>query len=149
MDKNKSKIIRIHPVEDGFWIRSELPLLSRKQCLRAAEAFLRGVQHEKSAPSAETLSFRGMDAMRIAQELWSHALAYYVGSTLRKRFRKRKLIEKTLGKIAHHAEVVNVNYNDPMAWAYRWIWRSAAVHVRILRRLFRRARWIRFVQTDL
>ncbi|MBE6713885.1 MAG: hypothetical protein E7575_01185 [Ruminococcaceae bacterium] len=63
-----------------------------------------------------------MSSLRIAQELWAHALAYYVGSSLKKVLKKVGVPSGWLDNFINRGKDINVNNNDGRAWAFALVW---------------------------
>lgn len=66
-----------------------------------------------------------LNATRIAQELWFHALAYYAGSPLKKALNMMGLSWSSLDSKIASAKYIEVNYDDARAWIYSVAWWAA------------------------
>lgn len=66
-----------------------------------------------------------MDALRIAVELFGHAVAHYAASGLYSIAKKLGINISVLKTIAKEAGDLNVNNDDKKAWAYYAVWWGA------------------------
>ena len=67
-----------------------------------------------------------MNATRIAQELWFHALAYFVGMPLKLALNKKGVSWGWLNSIISSAEEMEINRSDSRAWLFALTWEAAS-----------------------
>ena len=107
----------------GFNVRMHINFLSRPFCRRFAKDVI-------SREGSGWLIFRklyGMDTVRIAAELFAHAVAYYAASAIKSVLNFVGLNLSVLDKIRKEAGDLNVNNNDKKAWAYYAVWYGAGM----------------------
>ena len=66
--------------------------------------------------------YSGMGALRIAQELWFHALAYYVGKPLQTILSWLGVSWNWLNEIINSAQKMEINSTDNRAWIFALVW---------------------------
>ena len=102
----------------GFKVNVATKFLSRTYCLLFAGDFL--WNYGKWNWFGKTYS--GMGAVRIAQEIWFHALAYYIGKPLQTVLSWYGISNSSLNGIVNSAKVIDVNSDDKRAWIYQIAW---------------------------
>lgn len=102
----------------GFSVYENKKFLSRTYCLAYAVDFL--WIYGKWTWYGKTYS--GMTALRIAQEIWFHALAYYIGKPLQSILSWCNISWNWLNDKVSRAAKIEVNSNDNRAWLYRVVW---------------------------
>ena len=76
-----------------------------------------------------------MNALRIAQEIWAHALGYYVTKPLQFALKIVKISWAWLDNKVTRFSIINVNNDDKHAWIYACMWWAAyAIRTAILLR---------------
>ena len=114
----------------GFDVKASRSFLSKWFCLAYAYDFLRA----NGKWNWYGYTYSGMTKLRIAQELWAHALAYYIASYCKRALRVIGKSYWFIDYIYSHAGVINVNSNDKYEWAYRTLWwTSSALKYALLR----------------
>lgn len=121
--------------DKGFNVYVSTEFLSRRFCLSYAEDFLNKYSDGKTWFWQKTYS--GMDKKRIAQELWFHALVYYIGTPIKKILKQFNLKGKWLNTFIDKAEYMEINSNDKRQWAYKLTWNMASVIVYRIKQLKR------------
>lgn len=102
----------------GFDVNMYVKFLGRNYCQNYASLFLyfEGVRGY----------YAGMNKLRIAQELWAHALAHYVGVLLKKVLTRIGIPTYWINDlILSHTSVINVDNTDNRAWIFSMVWWSA------------------------
>ncbi len=102
----------------GFNVNESTKFLSRTYCLAYAADFL--WRYGKWNWFGKTYS--GMGALRIAQELWFHALVYYIGKPLQTVLKWCGINWSWLNDKVSRAKKIEVNSNDNRAWIYVSVW---------------------------
>ena len=102
----------------GFDVNVSRSFLSKWFCLAYAYDFLRA----NGKWNWYGYTYSGMTKLRIAQELWAHAIAYYVGSYVKKVLTIVGLSWRLIDYVIEHTYEINVNSNDNRAWAFRTLW---------------------------
>ena len=67
-----------------------------------------------------------MSPLRIAQEIWCHALVFYIGSPLKGVLLKIGISWSALNDIVKSGEYIEVNNDDNRVWIYKTLWYSGA-----------------------
>ena len=107
--------------ERGFNLDVQLYFLSRPFCLLYAAEIIRiGGQWYWWGKG-----YKKMSALRIAQELWFHALFYYVGFPIKSIFNMIGLSWSWLNNNLERAKYMEINNNDSRAWAFSLVWWAA------------------------
>ncbi len=103
----------------GFNLYANIAFLSRTFCLAYANAFLKdnGKWHWFYGRR-----YSGMNALRIAQELWFHAIGYYLGSGLKRVLQAVKISWTWLNNKVVSAHYMEINSDDDRAWIYSLVW---------------------------
>ena len=114
--------------KDGFDVDENLNFLSRPFCLLYAYDFLICNGRWRILRG---YTYSGMNKTRIAQELWFHALAYYLGSYMKTILSFFGQSSVWLNDKVSSARVINVNEKDERAYIYSLIWYSGNTVVRI------------------
>lgn len=116
----------------GFNLYVQLSFLSRPFCMSYAKDIisLRGKWYWWGK------GYKNMSAVRIAQELWFHALVYYVGSPIKSVLNKLGVSWSWLNSKLESAKYMEINNNDNRAWVFSLVW-WAAYSVKTLIRLSR------------
>ena len=96
---------------NGFKLNVYKKLLSQSHCLSFADDIIKIYKEKKN-------SYKGMNRLRIAVELFAHAAGYYAGSY----FRKAGVKGSWIDQIIKSGTVVDVNNNDSRSWAYYAVW---------------------------
>ena len=68
----------------------------------------------------------GMSATRIAQDLWFHALVYYIGSPIKDVLSRYGISWSKLNSWITSASYMEINSNDDRAWAFAIAWFAAS-----------------------
>ena len=63
-----------------------------------------------------------MSITRIAQELWFHALCYYIGAPIKKVLNICGVSWSWLNTKVKQAGYMEINYNDERAWIFKLVW---------------------------
>ncbi len=116
----------------GFNLYANIAFLSRTFCLSYAYDFLRanGTWHWYGR------TYSGMGQLRIAQELWFHALVYYIGMPLQKVLKAVGISWGWLNSKVARAYYMEINSNDTRAWIFSAFWWAGfAIKTAICRRL--------------
>ena len=102
----------------GFNVYAQLKFLSRAFCVSYALDIirLRGKWYWWGK------GYNNMSSTRIAQELWFHALAYYIGSPIKTALSKFGLSWKWLNDNIKKAYYMEINNNDGRAWVFSIVW---------------------------
>lgn len=99
----------------GFNVNIRTAFLSRPFCLSYAWDIL----HLRGSWSWRGKTYRNMDALRIAVELFAHGVGYYAGRAVNK-------VNSSWGKgLIKSGKYVEVNNNDSRAWQFYAIWYAA------------------------
>ena len=117
---------------NGFSVNVDLRFLSRTFCLSYAHDFLKanGTWHWYGR------TYSRMGKIRIAQELWFHALAFYIGTPIKIALKAINISWEWLNDKIERARVIEVNSNDKRAPLYAAVWWAGfALKVAICRRL--------------
>ena len=112
------KLSGFKKTKKGFKVYESIKFLSRTYCLLYASDFLR--IYGKWKWYGKTYS--GMTALRIAQEIWFHALAYYIGKPLQKILSWCNMNWNWLNDKVSRASKIDVNSDDNRAWLYKAVW---------------------------
>ena len=104
-----------------FSLNVQLVFLSRYFCLSYARDIIRlyGQWYWWGK------GYKKMSATRIAQELWFHALAYYVGYPMKWALNKFNISWGWLNTKVDQARYMEINNNDNRAWVFSLAWWSA------------------------
>ncbi|MBR3810796.1 MAG: RHS repeat-associated core domain-containing protein [Agathobacter sp.] len=113
----------------GFNINVQIAFLSRSFCVSYANDIIR----QKGQWYWWGKGYKGMNATRIAQELWFHALAYYVGSPIKKILNKLGVSWDWLNKKIEKARYMQINNNDDRAWIFALAWSYASAIKNLVR----------------
>lgn len=116
----------------GFSLYANMAFLSRTFCMSYAYDFLRanGTWHWYGR------TYSGMGQLRIAQELWFHAIVYYIGMPLQKILKIVGISWDWLNKKVVSARYMEINSNDRRAWIFSAFWWAGfAIKVAICKRL--------------
>ena len=108
----------------GFSVNETKKFLSRSFCLLYASdiAIRKGKFSWKKG-----YRYKDMTPLRIAQEIWFHALVYYVGYPFRSVLLKIGISWDTLDGWIESAKTIDVNNDDDRAWVYKVVWYSGSV----------------------
>jgi hypothetical protein len=137
----RSKGCRIKKL-NGFDVKENLSFLSRKFCLEYAKDV---VYRYGSGSSYATKRINGMSALRIAQEIWFHAIVYYIGTPLKQAFALVNLKWTWLEDKINSASIINVNADDKRAWVYSVAWNGASIISNYLSSKLGRRGYIRYI----
>ena len=116
----------------GFFVNADIKFLSRTFCLSYARDFLKsnGTWHWYGR------TYAGMGAVRIAQEIWFHALVYYIGSPIKIALKAINVSWEWLNDKIERAREIEVNYDDDRAFLFAIVWWAGfALKTAICRRL--------------
>ncbi len=105
----------------GFNVNVHINFLSRAFCVSYAKDIIR----LKGKWYWWGKGYQTMSAIRIAQELWFHALVYYVGSPIKKVLNKIGISWSWLNRQLESAVYAQINYNDHRAWVFSTAWWAA------------------------
>jgi len=105
----------------GFNIDENKNFLSRKFCL----SYAGNIVKRYGRWCTYRMLYKNMDKLRIAQEIWFHAIVYYVGTPIKKILKKLKITSKWLDDIIERAEHIEINNNDNRSWAFVIAWWAA------------------------
>ena len=107
----------------GFNLYANIAFLSRTFCMSYAYDFLRanGTWHWYGR------TYSGMGQLRIAQELWFHAVVYYIGMPLQKVLKAVGISWGWLDSKVANAYYMEINSNDTRAWVFSAFWWAAFV----------------------
>ena len=102
----------------GFNLYANMAFLSRTFCLSYAYDFLKanGTWHWYGR------TYSGMGQLRIAQELWFHAVVYYIGMPIQKVLQAVGISWGWLNSIVTSAHYMEINSDDTRAWAFSIFW---------------------------
>lgn len=106
----------------GFNVNVQLVFLSRSFCVSYANDIIR----LKGQWYWWGKGYKKMSATRIAQELWFHALAYYVGSPIKKILNKLGVSWNWLNDIIIQAKYMEINNDDKREWIFVLAWSYAS-----------------------
>ena len=118
---------------DGFDVNVTVSFLSRNFCL----SFAKDAINLHGAGPWFYKTIRWMDSTRIAQELWFHALVYYVGGGMKTILLKLGISWSWLEEKMRQARYIEVNYNDSRAWVYSYIWYSGSIVKSLIGTIYR------------
>ncbi len=115
----------------GFSVKVNASFLSRKFCIRYAKdvAMRYGYWHWWWG-----YMYKKMSVTRMAQEIWFHALVYYVGTPLKRVLSSVSITWTWLEDKISRASVIDVNYDDSRAWVYAIVWNVGAIVKNNIRR---------------
>ena len=103
----------------GFRVDVSQRFLSRSFCLLYAKDFLK----YNGTWTWYGKAYSGMNALRIAQELWAHAIAYYYGSRFPQIYLSWCNISwELIDSLVTHTSIIDVNSDDKLAIAYKILW---------------------------
>ena len=108
----------------GFKVDESTLFLSRTYCLLYAADFLY-YHHDSNWWFIK--KYKGMNHIRIAQELWFHALVYYSGNPVKSALNTIGIKWEWLDDKVQRAKEIEVNYDDDRAWIYKAVWWGGAV----------------------
>ena len=111
----------------GFNLSVQRCFLSRSFCVSFAKDVIKQYTKEKNMVYRSNSRYAGMSYTRIAQELWFHALVYYVGSPIKLVLGKVGINWKKLNSWVVSASFMEINNNDTRAWAFATAWYAAAI----------------------
>ena len=113
----------------GFNLYVNRKFLSQDFCLKYAHAFLNanGTWHWYGR------TYSGMNALRIAQELWFHAVVYYVGMPIKKILKAIGISWALLNGMLDSAEYMEINSNDKRAWIFKLAWYAGFIIINKIR----------------
>ena len=120
-----SKTVKLN--EHGFSLNVQLCFLSRPYCLAFAQVAIKQycAKYKKTYNIKSKLD--GMNALRIAQELWFHALVYYIGSPIKNVLSKVNISWRKLNSWVISASRMDIDSGDKRAWAFCLTWAAASV----------------------
>ena len=104
----------------GFNLNVNLVFLSRNYCVLYANDIIKlyGQRYWWGK------GYKKMNNIRIAQELWFHALAYYIGSPIKTVLNRFGLSWKWLNDKVKSAKYMEINNDDDRAWVFSLVWNS-------------------------
>ena len=102
----------------GFNVNVSLLFLSRAYCLKYA----RNIIWVKGG----FLLYKKMTALRIAQEIWFHAVVYYVGAPINEVLKLMGIKWNWLDGKVFQAKYISVNNDDNRAWIFILAWYAAS-----------------------
>jgi len=105
----------------GFNVNVNTKFLSRTFCMLYAAEFLA----EYGSGKWCNKKYSGMNTVRIAQELWFHALAYYVGKPMQTVLKWCNIEWEGLNYKVYQAGYIEVNSDDNRAWIFKLVWNSS------------------------
>lgn len=107
--------------DKGFSLDVSLEFLSREFCLIYASDILklRGTWHFL------VRKYAGMTKLRMAQELWFHALVYYAAQPIKSILSSLGISLKRLNSIISRAQYMEINNDDERAYIYVITWTAA------------------------
>ena len=114
----------------GFNVRMDNRFLSRQYCLLYAADIIRQKGSWQWWPMG--WYYKKMDALRIAAELFGHAVVYYAAAVLDCIARTIGVSIGVLQTLMKEAGDLNVNNDDKKAWAYYLVWALAGAIKRYL-----------------
>ena len=104
--------------ETGFNLDVQLEFLSREFCLIYASDII-GLKGEKHL---WTKKYKKMDKVRIAQELWFHALVYYLCIPMRRILNHFGVTSNIIDSLIKSSEYMQINNDDKRAWVFALAW---------------------------
>lgn len=82
---------------------------------------------------AKKLGYKlNMSITRIAQELWFHALCYYIGSPIKTVLNSLGVSWSWLNTKVNQAKYMDINYDDDRAWVFALVWYAPKLFSRLL-----------------
>jgi len=121
--KKKESLLDIYgcyPISKGFELPVNKYFLSRKHCIALA-----CVAIVEYGSGDGRLS--GMGTIRIAEEVWAHAMGYYVGEGLQKSDKKltnKKPVSSIAKYLKDKGKIMTINSDDKRAWVYKLLWKN-------------------------
>ena len=106
--------------ENGFNVDENIKFLSRSFCLLYASDVVRKYGEWTWLGK----KYKSMSPLRIAQEIWCHALVFYIGSPLKGVLLKIGISWSALNDIVKSGEYIEVNNDDNRVWIYNTLWYS-------------------------
>lgn len=103
----------------GFTVNVSVKFLSRTYCLSYANDFLK---YNYSSKNFWGKKYYGMNALRIAQELWFHALAYYIGKPIQSILKSLNLSFEWLNDKVRRANPIDINNDDTRTKWFSTVW---------------------------
>ena len=107
--------------ERGFNLNVKLEFLSRAFCL----AYAADIIKLKGKWYWWGKGYKNMSATRMAQELWFHALVYYVGTPIKNILNILGVSWGWLNSKLESAKYMEINNNDSRAWVFSLVWWAA------------------------
>lgn len=116
--QNYSGFIR---TSKGFNLNVHLNFLSRTFCVAYAADIIRlyGQWYWWGK------GYKNMNSIRIAQELWFHAIVYYIGAPTKAALSKFGISWSWLNSKVKSAKYMEINNDDSRAWVFSMVWWSA------------------------
>lgn len=105
-------------------MKISVSFLSRVYCLAYANYFLR---YNYDSIKWFVKKYKNMTALRIAQELWAHALGYYCTRPLQRALQAINKSWSWLDNKVSRFSYADVNSDDKHAWIYACMWWSCSV----------------------
>ena len=116
--------------DTGFNVNVHIDFLSRSFCISYAKDIIKlNGQHYWWGKG-----YKKMNATRIAQELWFHAIVYYVGTPIQGVLKIVDISWGWLDGIIESARYMQINNNDSRAWIFAIVWFEASA---VKRAIFR------------
>lgn len=105
----------------GFNLNVHLNFLSRTFCVAYAADIIRlyGQWYWWGK------GYKSMNSIRIAQELWFHAIVYYIGAPTKAALSMFGISWSWLNSKVKSAKYMEINNNDSRAWVFSMVWWSA------------------------
>ena len=116
----------------GFSLNVQLVFLSRAFCLAYAYDIIR-LEGRWFWYGAR---YANMSAIRIAQELWFHAIAYYIGAPIQLALSWFGIKWGWLDAKVTSARYMEINNDDPRAWVFATVWWAATAFKMYIRRAY-------------
>ncbi len=104
----------------GFSVPEKMTFLSRPFCFMYADAFLSVYGYWSWWGFC--MRYSGMSRLRIAEELWFHALVYYIGKPIQSILKRINVSIPKLDGWLISASTIDVNSDDGHAWVYSIVW---------------------------
>ena len=104
----------------GFHLPVNTYFLSRPHCISLACAAI--VSYGKGDGY-----LHGMGTIRIAEEVWAHAVGYYVGeglSTSKAKLTNSKPVSSIAKMLITKGIDMDINYDDSRLWLYKFLWKN-------------------------
>ena len=107
----------------GFSVDPALCFLSRSFCIKYANDIIK----MKGKKYFWGKGYKNMSALRIAQELWAHALLYYFFKPIQSVLKKMGVSNRIINDIVDRCSYMEINYNDERAVLYAFMWNGATM----------------------